>query len=66
MAVVVKPGKVRIFLDARKVSFCTIKTVYPMSLLDVILSRLLKGYISGIDLKEAAISRQGIRLPSSS
>lgn len=54
VALVVKPGKVRLCLDARKVNSVTVKDAYPLQLIDGILSRLPKArFITSLDLKDA-------------
>lgn len=50
VALVRKPGKVRLCLDARKVNSVTVKDAYPLPLIDGILSRLRK---ASLDLKDA-------------
>lgn len=51
---VIKPGKVRLCLEARKVNIVTVKDVYPLQLVDGILSRLPKAeYIARLHLKDA-------------
>ncbi|XP_065365428.1 uncharacterized protein LOC135958451 [Calliphora vicina] len=54
VALVRKPGKVRLCLDARKVNSVTVKDAYPLPLIDGILSRLPKArFITSLDLKDA-------------
>lgn len=54
MRLVVKPGKVRLCLDARKINEFTTKDAYPLPNIDGIFARLPKAnYISKIDLKDA-------------
>lgn len=54
VALVRKPGKVRLCLDARKLNSVTVKDAYPLPLIDGILSRLPKArFISSLDLKDA-------------
>ncbi|XP_065365361.1 uncharacterized protein LOC135958385 [Calliphora vicina] len=54
MRLVLKPNKVRLCLDARKVNFLTKKDAYPLPNIDGIFSRLPKAnLISKLDLKDA-------------
>jgi hypothetical protein len=54
MRLVVKPGKVRLCLDARKVNDCTKKDAYPLPSIEGIFARLPQAnLISKIDLKDA-------------
>ena len=54
MRLVVKPGKVRLCLDARKINECTRKDAYPLPSIEGIFARLPKAnIISKIDLKDA-------------
>jgi len=54
MRLVVKPGKIRLCLDARKLNACTIKDAYPLPSIEGIFARLPKAnIISKIDLKDA-------------
>lgn len=54
VTLVVKPGKNRLCLDARKVNARTIKDAYPLPHIEGILSRLQDTrFISAIDLKDA-------------
>lgn len=54
VALVHKPGKVRLCLDARKLNSVTVKDAYPLPLIDGILSRLPKArFITSLDLKDA-------------
>jgi len=54
VTLVVKPNKVRMCLDARKVNEVTVKDAYPLPLIDGILSRLPKAqFITSLDLKDA-------------
>ncbi|XP_036346299.1 uncharacterized protein K02A2.6-like, partial [Rhagoletis pomonella] len=54
MRLVVKPGKVRLCLDARKVNEVTKKDAYPLQSIDGIFSRLPKAnIITKLDLKDA-------------
>jgi len=54
LALVQKPGKVRLCLESRKVNAATKKDAYPLPQIDGILSRLPKAmYISSLDLKDA-------------
>jgi len=51
---VLKPGKVRICLDSRKLNSVTVKDAYPTPLIEGLLSRLPSVHcISKIDLKDA-------------
>lgn len=52
--VVVKPGKVRMCVDSRKLNSVTVKDAYPIPNIDGLISRLPPvHYISKIDLKDA-------------
>lgn len=54
VALVLKPGKVRLCLDARKLNSVTVKDAYPLPLIEGIFSRLPKArFISSLDLKDA-------------
>lgn len=54
MRMVIKPGKVRLCLDARKINEVTTKDAYPLPNIDGIFARLPKAnIISKIDLKDA-------------
>lgn len=54
MRLVIKPNKVRLCLDARKVNSVTKKDAYPLPSIDGIFARLPKAYIiSKLDLKDA-------------
>ncbi|CAD7089964.1 unnamed protein product [Hermetia illucens] len=54
VTLVVKPGKVRLCLDARKVNSVTVKDAYPLPLIEGIFSRLPKArFITSLDLKDA-------------
>lgn len=54
VTLVVKPGKVRMCIDARKLNSVTVGDAYPLPLIDGILSRLPKAkYITSLDLKDA-------------
>lgn len=54
MRMVVKPNKVRLCLDARKLNDATKKDAYPLSSIDGIFSRLPKAnIITKLDLKDA-------------
>lgn len=54
MRMVIKPGKVRLCLDARKVNEVTTKDAYPLPIIGGIFARLPKAnIISKIDLKDA-------------
>lgn len=54
MRMVIKPGKVRLCLDARKINYYTKKDAYPLPSIEGIFARLPKAnFISKIDLKDA-------------
>lgn len=54
MRLVIKPGKVRLCLDARRINECTKKDAYPLPNIDGIFSRLPKAnIITKLDLKDA-------------
>lgn len=54
MRLVIKPGKVRLCLDARKINEVTVKDAYPLPNIQGIFARLPKAnIISKIDLKDA-------------
>lgn len=54
MRLVLKPNKVRLCLDARKVNLVTKKDAYPLSSIEGIFARLPKAHlISKLDLKDA-------------
>ena len=54
MALVLKPGKVRLCLDARKLNSVTVKDAYLLPLIEGIFSRLQTAkFISSLDLKDA-------------